>query len=334
MAANGISTLADKQARQVAKLDIAEAKRQGKVVDINGNITGAVDNTKPYFRVWNILDINALSAVYNVNTSTDAGTYNPLQPHRPWLTSTEAVAPETVEEAIPQATYDQIITNYDAATNTYIKPPGTTSGGSITQWLDQSVFAHNLNSGGSARPTWHDAVQNGKGAIRFDGINDELNINPVSWLNSMSEATFFVVAKPNSTTGETLMGSDQNDLRIYSDAGSWKVGCSGATAQQASGTDADITATNWYYMTVCFDGAGATDADRLRFKVNGTQITLSFTGSVGTTTNASNTEFVVGGYNGAEFFDGDVGELIIFDIKLIDPEIASVENYLKTRWGI
>jgi hypothetical protein len=82
MAANGISTLANKQLKQEAKLAIAEAKRQGKVVAVDGTITGAVDPTKPYYRALNTLDINLLPTKYNVNLVVD--NVGALQPGRPW----------------------------------------------------------------------------------------------------------------------------------------------------------------------------------------------------------------------------------------------------------
>jgi hypothetical protein len=44
---------ADKEARQIAKLNIAQAKRQGKTVATDGTISGAVDSTKPYYRAKN-----------------------------------------------------------------------------------------------------------------------------------------------------------------------------------------------------------------------------------------------------------------------------------------
>jgi hypothetical protein len=82
MAANNISTLATKQLKQEAKLAIAEAKRQGKVVAVDGTITGAVDPTKPYYRALNTLDINLLPTKYNVNLVVD--NVGALQPGRPW----------------------------------------------------------------------------------------------------------------------------------------------------------------------------------------------------------------------------------------------------------
>jgi hypothetical protein len=54
MSANGISHLALKRDRQDSKLEIAEAKRQGKTVADDGTISGGVDLTKPYYRSFNI----------------------------------------------------------------------------------------------------------------------------------------------------------------------------------------------------------------------------------------------------------------------------------------
>jgi hypothetical protein len=84
MAANGISTLATKQLKQEAKLDIAEAKRQGKTVADDGTITGSVDATKPYYRSLNTLNINLLPTKYSGNTVSDNANVGGLQPGRPW----------------------------------------------------------------------------------------------------------------------------------------------------------------------------------------------------------------------------------------------------------
>ena len=71
MAANGISELSTKQLRQEAKLAKATAKRQGKVVAVDGTITGSIDTTKPYYRIANTLDITLLPTLYSGNTVVD-----------------------------------------------------------------------------------------------------------------------------------------------------------------------------------------------------------------------------------------------------------------------
>ena len=84
MSANGISTLETKLARQTAKLDIAQAKRQGKVVAVDGTITGSVDSTKPYYRARNVYDLDRLPTQYSGNTVVDNANSEGLLRARPW----------------------------------------------------------------------------------------------------------------------------------------------------------------------------------------------------------------------------------------------------------
>ena len=71
MAANGISTLLTKQDKQVAKLDLAQTRRQA-----GGNIAA------PYYRELNTYDINLLPTKYSGDTVVDNAA--PLQDGRPW----------------------------------------------------------------------------------------------------------------------------------------------------------------------------------------------------------------------------------------------------------
>ena len=82
MSANGIAHLSTKQLKQVGRLTIAEAKRQGKTVATDGTISGSYDNTKEYFRLYNQLDINLLPTKYSNDTVVDNAA--PLQDGRPW----------------------------------------------------------------------------------------------------------------------------------------------------------------------------------------------------------------------------------------------------------
>ena len=84
MSANGISSLSTKEAKQNAKLAIAEAKRQGKTVARDGTITGSLDSSKPYYRVNNKLDKTELPTVYSGNNVVDNANVGGLQVSRPW----------------------------------------------------------------------------------------------------------------------------------------------------------------------------------------------------------------------------------------------------------
>lgn len=72
MAANGISTLGTKQAKQEAKLALAQTKRQS--VGTNG------------YRTNNVLDIDRLPTKYSGDTLVDNPNVGGLLPARPWTT--------------------------------------------------------------------------------------------------------------------------------------------------------------------------------------------------------------------------------------------------------
>lgn len=73
MSQNGISTLATKQARQVAKLNAAQTKRRA-----GGN------NTSPVYRPLNTYDITQLPTQFTGNAVTDNPNASGLVLGRPW----------------------------------------------------------------------------------------------------------------------------------------------------------------------------------------------------------------------------------------------------------
>jgi hypothetical protein len=146
MAANGISTLSTKQARQAAKLAIATAKRQGKVVAVNGTITGSVDATKTYYRIANTLDTTLLPTLYSGNTVVNnVNTVNSvngvLVAGRPWSTAAPGIVDTlgffeqqldggtwmTFDETISGIRVQAITTNFNGTWThgSYIKINGT-----------------------------------------------------------------------------------------------------------------------------------------------------------------------------------------------------------------
>ena len=109
MAANGISTLRAgkrnaKGKRQIAKLKLAEAKRQGRVI-VEGdpgnvleagkygtwNHSGAIDNSKACYRAMNICHIYRLPTRYGIEAGADMSlVYSDIVDHgnAGWLTLT------------------------------------------------------------------------------------------------------------------------------------------------------------------------------------------------------------------------------------------------------
>lgn len=71
MSANGISTLSSREARQVGKLDIAQAKRRGQIVSNTGVISGSANSAQPFARTLNTYDLSLLPTQYSGNTLVD-----------------------------------------------------------------------------------------------------------------------------------------------------------------------------------------------------------------------------------------------------------------------
>lgn len=336
MSANGISTLATKQLRQVAKLDLAQAKRKGQTITEGSgtwSTNGIDDDTKPYYRSNNTYDITALPDTYNDNLPGIDDNPNPdgLLPKRPWVAVGAIAEPASISESVDGGTLIDLQVWYDGADlTTYV--PSANDEGQITQWTDKSNFAHNANpDGGAAKPTYENTVlQNGYGYLEFDG-GDSLTVNPFTQLASAAGYTVFIVARQLNTTGlQVLTATDQADLSIVGGTGVYSVAMAGATAVTTKATD-----TNWHVHSLIYDGTGATNADKLKYRVDKTAEALVFTGTVATTTNASSNEFFIGNdVSGTNGLTGYVAEVILFNKTLSATEYANVENYLSTKWDV
>lgn len=327
MASNGISTLvegdgsnatANKEARQIAKLNLAQTRRQA------GGLT-----TATYYRALNIYNRIYLPEAYN----TDPATHSWYLIGRPWYDTSAALStPLTLVESA--STSLQIW--YDGADITQFQPTNPSDAEGITQWNDKSNFAHNANPEGTpasqVRPTYQTAELNSLSVVEFDGVNDCLSINPIAWAESKNAYTLFFVAKFDNTVGtDTLSATDSDDFILRNNGTEIEVGT-------ASGTG--ITSllglnTAYHYYTVRYDGTASGNANRLKLRVDGGDKALGFTGTVGSSTSGSITKFNIGCDGaGSNFFDGQIAEIVMFTEALSSEDITDVEGYLTSRWGL
>jgi len=220
---------------------------------------------------------------------------------------------------------------FDGSDSTKFVPSGPVDGDTFTQWTDKSNFAHNANPTGGAttRPLFKTSILNSLSVVRFDGTNDCLSINPVAWAQSLSGMTIITVSKYTDTSGtKTLTTTDQEDMGIFIDT-NYKVSMAGASADTSTAAD-----TSFHIHTLKFDGTQSDNATRLVYRIDKADTSLTFTGTVGATTSASNGTIFIGCDDGSEFLNGDVAEFLMFNKALSSAEITGVENYLSTKWGL
>lgn len=232
-----------------------------------------------------------------------------------------------------QIWYNADISN---TTNFNVAP---SNGADISQWKDISGTGHNLNQSGNAsnKPQWYSNVLNGLGAVRFNGVGqgttESLNINPITWMRSLSGFTMFIIAAARTTgSSQVVSTTDTSGFKIFHNGSYWGVGASGGSLL----TTAPVTPGQFDILSFVYDGAQTGNANRLKFRHNREWESGIYTGTVGTTTSASSTYFYLGTNetNNGGYFQGDIAEVLMFTRTLTEPEIQNIENYITRHWGI
>lgn len=215
------------------------------------------------------------------------------------------------------------------------------SGDDISQWKDRSAFGHNLNQSGNnaVKPNWianQSGVGNTLGVVRFNGTSESLNINPISWMQSQTGFSLFVVARASTVgvTTRTISATNTGGFQISHNTSNWRVeaaGCSGVSTVTGVG---DTSRFNIY--SLIFDGSGIGNTGRLKFRYNKIPQTLTYVGTANTITSSVATHFYVGvgSAGNSQYFSGDIAEMIMFTRTLNSSEIGGVESYMTAHWNL
>jgi hypothetical protein len=232
----------------------------------------------------------------------------------------------------------------------------TSSGGSVSQWTDKSANGYTFTQATSSyQPTTGTRTIGSKNGLDFDGTSDWLYstaaISTWKFLHS-TVSTIFVVMKADvtntyMTTVSTEAGSTSrigfnNPLQSTAiiDAICDK-GTAGSGVYDAnSGISYD--ATNPMYVTYKSDPANGTAANRIQISKNGGSFgggnTLTNTPSTADSENSLTIGANLDLFNGVRYpgswFNGILGEILIYDSALSAGNITDTQSYLATKWGI
>jgi len=161
-------------------------------------------------------------------------------------------------------------------------------------------------------------------SFEFDGADDYVELGSLSNLQNATEYSISSWFKsPLNNQYQAIYswfdGADGYLQLLLVDDGSFVVynyRTSSAYGVSASGL---VSANTWYNALVVFDGSGATNADRLKLYINGSLITLTYTGTIPTQTGTMLSNGLHAGArvttSGAYVWglEGNIDEVSIFD---------------------
>ena len=215
------------------------------------------------------------------------------------------------------------------------------NGATISSWTDKSSNGMTV-SAASSQPTYSTAVQNGLGALTFDGTRNLTTGNVLASRfagNTVNLTMFCVVSFSNTVTGATYA----SPFNWANAGGTPRIGLS--VGNNADGVMMDVGSnvigrTSFSVPPPTFDN---TFCFFSYFK-NGVNTQLNLNGSNKATTNNQDTTqfgsssfaFNVGSayQNSAYSMRGNVGEILFYNSTLSTQNFQIVEGYLAWKWGL
>lgn len=217
--------------------------------------------------------------------------------------------------------------------------PAPTDGSLVQRWVDKLGNGRNADqSNSNKKPSWRANQQNGNGALLFDGTNDTLTLNPIgTWALSQPGVTMFLVVKAATLTGTpNITATNTNGYRFYWNT-KWTIEFAGGNAT----SDVVGDTTGYHIMTAVYNGT-LTDANatvqnnkRLKFRYDKVERALTFNTAVGTTTSGAANGLNIGSDStGTNYYNGYIGEMIIYTQTLTPIQINTVESFLAAKWAL
>lgn len=214
----------------------------------------------------------------------------------------------------------------------------------VSDWADQSGNSVDFTqSSVSARPHLVSADLNGLDGILFDGSNDSLDEGDVAAFDGLTAFTCSFVFKPTgvataagniltkwSTSGSNrswILRKDNADIEIF-------LSQNGSSSVSAKTSSTPLSAGTAVLVTIRYDGAGATDADKLKVFIDGgSEETLTFSGSPPTSLSNGTSNLIMGRQGGSEG-DFTMYEIVFYSDAKSVSDRGDVESYLQTRYGL
>src|SRR5207249_2171152 len=211
----------------------------------------------------------------------------------------------------------------------------TNASGGVTQWTDQSPNGNNaVPADDTTAPLWVADAQNGKPALRFNGSNylDVATAPSVAIAGDIS--SFFVVKFEDFATYRAVWGKTlgnypaPTDYYVQPGSGTPTVFRGDGSQFNFGNVNATAHLQAKTYSVVGFEMSGTTLTHYLNGQTAGTGEITATVADGGTPLKVGTRDDFVTKMN------GEIAELLIYDVALADTDRDSVINYLKLKYNI
>ncbi|MEC3877863.1 hypothetical protein SOP96_19315, partial [Chryseobacterium sp. T9W2-O] len=207
---------------------------------------------------------------------------------------------------------------------------GVTTATGVSAWVDQSSATTISQATAANQPVYNTTANliNFNSTITFDGSNDDL-LNNISGLpQGATASTFYFVDRPTaSNTSRYAFG-----YGATSGTASFQAGPAGTFTTKQGGGSAFASQTNAYTVNIPSITRTGYDGTRAYLSHNAATEVLSTVYTQNVSTNA----FAIGARSdgAANFFTGDIPEVIAYGGKSTASELIRIESYLAIKYGI
>jgi LruC domain-containing protein len=162
----------------------------------------------------------------------------------------------------------------------------------------------------------------------FNGVSTVLTLGDINELDAASTFTiesWAVVNDWSPATNQEIfekLTDGSNRIAMWLEpTGALEIYVNNAGVSKGSYTPT-LSDGDCFHFAIVYNGAGGTDADRLKLYINGSPVSLSFTGTIPATTANMTGDFGSDGSGAPGFFDGSLDELRIWSTVRSATEIS------------
>jgi prepilin-type N-terminal cleavage/methylation domain-containing protein len=269
------------------------------------------------------------------------------------LGQTKLSTARTITQSSPVSSIKNLLLWIESTSEESLKDSETDDGLEITSWNDlnpQSSSKNNFIGTHNTAPIYQSGAINGLPAVYFAGADEFMSSENFSSITTGSATVFMVVKLPSTLENKPIFskrpassGSAPNIQvnTLSSPTAAWGYcDADGTSSCDYTSINPAVTAGTSYVLSITYasnsvSGDGTSTATGINFFQNG--VASGYATTINSSPNANVTDPLFLGKDGTdapEFFNGHIGELLIFDRTLKKEERQAIEVYLGRKWGI